>query len=77
MGLSREKVTELYYEDTWHWVFVGIHILKSPVLPQTSPDLIKKPQEPKPTNQTNKNTKNSPLSLLSVSPFFFFNSAHC
>ena len=36
MGLSREKVTELYYEDTWHWVFVGIHILKSPVLPQTS-----------------------------------------
>ena len=52
MGLSWEKVTELYYEDTWHWVFVGIHILKSQVLPQTSPDLIKRPQEPKQTNQT-------------------------
>ena len=71
MGLSREKVMELYYEDTWHWVFVGIHILKSQVLFQTSPDLIKRPQEPKPTNETNKNTKNPPLSLLSVLPFFF------
>ena len=71
MGLSWEKVTELYYEDTWHWVFVGIHILKSQVLPQTSPDLIKRPQEPKQTNQPNKNIqKNPPLSLLSVLPFF-------
>ena len=54
MGLSCEKVTELYYESTWHWVFVGIHILKSQVSPQTPPDPIKRSQEPKQT----KNQKN-------------------